>query len=85
MKQKLESRIYAGLARVFGPEVGQGTNYPPEAQRQWHMIADAISDIAMDIVTEIQSNAEVVPGQQVVTNGGPSTQTGATVSPGKIL
>lgn len=85
IKQKFQSRIYAGLQRVFGSEAAEGTNYSPEAERQWQMMADAISDIAMDLVTEIQTNAEVVPGQAVVTNGSATTQAGTTISPGKIL
>jgi hypothetical protein len=85
MKAKFQSRIHAGLSRVFSPDVGQGTNYPPIADPMWAKLADAISDIAMDIVDEIQQNAQVVPGQQVITNGGPTTQAGQTVSPGKII
>jgi hypothetical protein len=84
MKAKFQSRIYSGLQRVFGSEISEGTDYPPEAQKQWRMMADAISDIAMDVVNEITQNAQVNPGQQVVTNGGPSTQTGSTMSPGTI-
>jgi hypothetical protein len=48
-------------------------------------LANAISDIAMDIVEELTTNAQVVPGQKVITNGSPSTQTGSTVSPGRII
>jgi predicted nucleic acid-binding Zn ribbon protein len=84
MKAKFQSRIYDGLQRVFGSEAAQGQNYSPEAQKQWQMMADAISDIAMDIVTELTTNAQVLPGQQVLTNGSPSTQTGATITPGQI-
>lgn len=86
MKQKFQSRIYDGLQRVFGSEAAQGENYSPEAQKQWQMLADAISDIAMDIVNEIQTNATVLPGQAVVGTGGgvPGPMTGTTVSPGNI-
>jgi hypothetical protein len=85
MKAAFQARIYAGLQRVFGPEASEGTNYSPEAQKQWRMMADAISDLAMDLVTQIQTNAQVIPGIQVVgtsVTGGPVTAT--TVTPGTI-
>lgn len=87
MKSKFKSTIHDGLKRVFSSAVSAGDGYPPIADAQWELLADAISDIAMDIVNEIQQNAEVVPGQQVVGVGGgvPGPVTGATVSPGKIL
>lgn len=78
MKAKFESRIHDGLKRVFSSDTDS------QADAQWAKIADAISDIAMDIVTEITTNATVVPGQQVVTAGSPTAQTGTTVSPGQI-
>jgi hypothetical protein len=84
VKAKFQSRIYAGLQRVFGGEAAEGTNYSPEAQKQWQMMADAISDIAMDLVNEIQSNAQVNAGQQVLVSGSASTQSGSTISPGTI-
>lgn len=84
MKAKFKDTIKAGLQREFSGEASKGQGYPPVAEEMWTKLADAISDIAMDIVTEIQTNAQVLPGQQVVTAGSPTTQTGATVSPGKI-
>ena len=80
IKAKFESRIYAGLQRVFGSEAAQGKDYSPEAQKQWKMMADAISDIAVDLVNEIQTNATVLPGIAVVT----TTGSGTTISPGTI-
>jgi len=85
MKAKFQSRIHAGLTRVFGSDVSAGQGYPPIADPFWAKLADAISDIAMDVVDEIQQNAQVVPGQQVLTNGSPTTHTGNTISPGKII
>lgn len=84
MKQKFQTRIHSGLARVFGSDAAAGAGYPAIADPFWTKLADAISDIAMDVVNEIQQNAEVMPGQAVVTAGGPSSQAGTTVSPGKI-
>jgi hypothetical protein len=84
MKAKFQTRIQAGLSRVFSAEVAAAKGYPPVAAADWMKLADAISDIAMDIVMEIQTNAEVIPGQSVVTVGTPVTQTGATITPGKI-
>lgn len=85
MKAKFQSTIHSGLKRVFSSASAGGTGYDPISDAQWAKMADAISDIAVDIVNEIQQNAQVVPGQQVVTNGSPSTQAGQTVSPGKIV
>lgn len=75
MKAKFQERIYAGLERVFASDKDSQVN------AQWMKMADAISDIALDLVTEIQTNATVVPGQTVATATGP----GVTVSPGQIL
>jgi len=86
MKAKFQSRIHDGLRRVFSADVSAGTGYEPIADAQWAKMADAISDLAIDLVNEIQQNAEVLPGIQVTTtdsNG--DSGTGATISPGKIL
>jgi hypothetical protein len=85
MKARFQNTIKAGLQRVYSSDVSQGQGYTPEAQAEWAKLADAISDIAMDIVTELTTNAEVLPGQAVVTAGSPVAQAGTTVSPGKIL
>lgn len=87
LKQLMQQRIYQGLKRVFEADTSQGTNYDPVADAHWMKMADAISDAAMDIVSEIQGSAQVVPGQQVVGVGGgvPGPVTGATVSPGTII
>jgi hypothetical protein len=79
MKAKFQTRIHAGLARVFS------SDHDSQVDAQWMKIADAVSDIAMDIVTELTTNAEVVPGQAVATAGSPTAQVGTTVSPGKIM
>lgn len=88
MKAKFQSRIHAGLARVFTPDVSEGTGYPPIADPFWEKLADAISDIAMDIVNEIHENAQVVPGQDVLipaTSQPGSPSSGNVISPGKII
>ena len=85
MKNRFKNTIYNGLKRVFAADVAKGKGYSAIADAQWMKMADAISDIGMDIVNEIQTKAQVVPGQQVVTAGSPSAQTGVTVSSGKIL
>lgn len=81
MKQKFQSRIHDGLKRAFGSDTDS------QADAQWAKMADAISDIAMDIVTELTTNAMVLPGQQIVGVGGgiPGPVSGATVTPGQIL
>lgn len=85
IKSKFQTTIHNGLKREFSAAAAKGQNYPPIADEFWTKLANAISDIAMDIVEEIQSNAQVVPGQQVTTQGSPTNHTGSTVSPGKIL
>ncbi len=83
MKAKFKKSIEAGLAKNF-PEVAGTAEYGGVSKEMWTKIADAISDIAMDIVEEITTNAEVVAGIAVATTGGPAAQTGATIAPGKI-
>jgi len=87
IKAKFKDTIHSGLKREFSAAAGKGDGFPPVADEFWMKLADAISDIAMDLVTEMTTNAMVVPGQQVVGVGGgvPGPVTGSTVSPGKIL
>lgn len=85
IRARFVATIHAGLQREFSPAISQGKNYPPVADEFWLHLANAIADIATDIVDEIHSNAQVVPGQAVVTVGGPTNQAGTTVSPGKII
>lgn len=83
MKAKFKKTIEAGLAKNF-PEVSGTAEYGGVSKEMWSKIADAVSDIAMDIVEEITTNAQVVPGIPVATTGGPAAQTGATIAPGSI-
>ena len=87
MKKKFKATIKDGLKREFGSAAGKGTDYPPIAEEQWDKLANAISDIAADIVSEITTNALVMPGQMVVGTfvgvGSGPTQ-GTTISPGNI-
>lgn len=80
LKSKMKATIYNGLKAQFSGETGQGTNYTPAADPMWEKMAEAISGIAADIIMEITSNAQVMPG--IPTAGGPTNQ--ATVAPGKI-
>ncbi len=90
MKAEMKQRIYNGLKREFTASVSRGKGYPPIADGFWLKIADAISDIAMDIVNDIHNDAIVVPGQAVATVTAPCIPgvsvptTGTTVAPGKI-
>lgn len=83
LKAKMKQSIKAGMARNFGG-VSATAGYAGVSAEQWDRIADAISDIALDVVEAIQKDAEVVAGIPVVVTGGPSTQAGATMTPGKI-
>lgn len=87
IKSKFKDRIFQSLKREFSPDYSKGEGYSPVAEEMLLKLANAISDIAMDLVDEIQQNAQVVPGQTVVGTGGgvPGPMTGSTVSPGKIL
>jgi hypothetical protein len=87
IKSKFKDTIYNGLKREFTASASKGEGYAGIADEFWLKLANAVSDIAMDLVDEMHSNAQVVPGQQVVGVGGaiPGPMTGATVSPGKIL
>lgn len=79
LKAKMKSTIEAGLAKNF-PDVSGTAQYGGVSKEMWTKIADAISDIAADIVLEIQTNAQVLPG--IPTAGGPTNQ--STIAPGQI-
>lgn len=81
LKEKFKQTIINGLKAQFGGSIPQGG----DAQENWAKMAEAISGIAADIVAEITSNAEVVPGVTVSTVGSPMAQTGPTTAPGKIM
>ena len=86
MRSLFYNRIYNNLKTQFGPSVQAGSGYEPTADLQWQKMANAIADIAIDIVSEIKSSAEVKVGidvQGTSATGGPVTA--RTVSPGKIL
>lgn len=74
LKAKFKDTIYNGLKAQFTSSASQGQGYTPIADAQWELVAEAISGIAVDIVTEITTNAEVPPG--IATPAGPTTGTG---------
>jgi hypothetical protein len=80
LKAAMKQSVYNGLKSNFSAAAAKGQGYPAISDAQWMMIADAVSDIAKDIVMEITTNATVLPG--IPTAGGPSNQ--VTVGPGKI-
>lgn len=86
IKNKFKLRIYNSLKREFASSSAKAKEYPMASDEQWLKMANAISDIAFDIVEEIQTNAMVVPGQVVA--GAPPVPgvpiSGATTSPGNI-
>jgi len=86
LKSKIKQTIYNGLKSQFGSSTAKGDKYTPIADENWEKLAEAISGIAMDIITEIVQNAQVMPGIQIVGVGGgvPGPVQGSTVSPGKI-
>jgi hypothetical protein len=80
VKAAMKAAIQAGLAREFG-DVSSTSGYAGISAQQWEKLADAISDVGLVMVLQIQANAQVAPG--IPTAGGPTNQ--ATVAPGKIL
>lgn len=80
MKALMTTSIEAGLARNFG-DVSGTAGYAGISQAQWAKIADSISDIALVIVAQLTTVAQVAPG--IPTAGGPTSQ--VTVAPGKIV
>lgn len=77
----MKDTIYNGLKAQFSPATSKGDQYDPVADAHWQKLAEAISGIAADIVTEIITNAQVMPG--IPTAGSPASHT--SVAPGKIL
>jgi hypothetical protein len=92
LKAKIKATVYNGLKKEFGPAVQKGSGYSAAAEENWNKMAEAISGLAADIVTEITTNAMVLPGQAVVgiaavtAPGAPAPLVGcATASPGTIM
>jgi hypothetical protein len=81
LKQKLQARILSSLSREFKDEIAKN----PGAAASHAKLAAALSDIALDIVLELQTSAQVAPGIPVATAGSPAAQAGATTGPGVIL
>lgn len=86
IKSKFKQSIYNGLKREFGAAAAKGDGYDSTADEFWQKLAEAVSDIALDMVEEITTNAMVMPGQTIVGVGGgvPGPVNGSTVSPGQI-
>lgn len=81
LKAKFKATIHAGLKAQFSSAAGAAAGYSTIADAQWEKVAEAISGIALDIITEITTNAQVPAG--IPTAGSPSAQ--VTVAPGKII
>ena len=84
LRELFVQRIFNGLKREFG-DVSGVSGYQPVTDEYWMKLSKAIADIAIDAVSHIQGNADVLPGIQVTTAGAPTNHTGATVSKGKII
>lgn len=86
IESKLKSAIFENLKKEFKPDISRGENYSAEAERHLRKIANAVAKgVAQVIVEAIQNDAQVAPGQAVVTSGSPSNHAGSVVSPGRIL
>jgi len=80
MKAAMKAAIVAGLAREFAA-VSSTDGYAGISMEQWTKLADAISDIALVVVLELTTKAQVAPG--IPTAGSPAAQ--VTVGPGQII
>ena len=86
IESKLKSAIFENLKKELTPDLSKGDNYTSTADPQLKKLANAIAKaVAKVIIESIQQDAQVAPGQSVMTSGTPSTHTGTVVSPGKIL
>lgn len=84
MKSLFYNRIYNALQTEFSPEISGAPSYNPQATVEWQKLASAISEIAADIVSELQNSAEVKPGIGLTASGAAGAVSGETVEPGKI-
>lgn len=71
----------SGLSAVIESELNSSQGPPTDESKQKNF-ADAL---AKAIVNYLVANTVVNAGQVVVTVGGPTTQTGATTTPGTII
>lgn len=76
LKKKMETALMAAFAREFKEEIAQNKT----AAASHKKMAAAISDIALTIVEELLTQAQVAPG--IPTAGSPSSQ--VSCGPGKI-
>lgn len=93
LKNKMKDTLEKSLKAKFAKEAKDND----KASEMWTKMAEAISEIAVDIVSAIQQDAEVAPGIQVIINpgiptaGSPAAQVttapgnGTTTATGKIL
>jgi len=76
LKGDIKTRVFNSLKANF-TEVSGTKGYDPIVLGWWDKLAEAVSDIAIDIVDNIQSDAEVQPGIM-------TANMDVTSSPGKI-
>jgi hypothetical protein len=81
LKAAIKTRVYNALKKA---NAANGKSNP-EADKTWMTQAEAISEIAQDICQFLLSDVSVAPNIPVVVVGSPSTQSGSTTSPGKLL
>lgn len=94
---KLKNKMKDTLEKALKEQFAKDAKDNEKASEMWTKMAAAISEVAVDIVTAIQQDAEVAPGIQIIVNpgiptaGSPAAQTtvgpgnGATTATGKIL
>jgi hypothetical protein len=83
LKGLLQPAIQGVLTSVATPGPASPLPDPISAQA---VLADKLATaIALSVQQYLTNNVTVIPGQAVVTAGGPTAQAGATVSPGVLL
>lgn len=83
LKGLLQPAIQGVLTSAATPGVASPAPDPIIAQT---LLADKLSTaIAIAVQTYLLTSVTVIPGQAVLTTGGPTNQAGATSTPGKLL
>jgi hypothetical protein len=88
MSAPLKALLQPQILKVFQESAsmpGPTSGYPDPISAQL-LLADKLSTaIALAVQQYLTTSVTVLPGQTVVTAGGPTNQTGLTTTPGKLL
>lgn len=82
LKQQVRQAALNILKATMEPKLPPDADFPVE---DLEAIADAIAEGVVITMQHIAANAQVTPGIPVATAGSPTSQVGATTSPGVLL